>query len=318
MFLFETTNIDLMVAQRYVFNSMTLNNRWASFWNFIISVGFVSALLLKSAQFVFFPWLLTAMEAPVPISAQLHSSTLVIIGFYIYVRFSQFIEVNAILMNIMFWSGITTIVAASVLGFYQMDGKKLLACSTASQLGYVVVAFSLGLIEEGLLLLVFCCCNKAAVFVWFGRFMESNTGLSDLRLIRYAHFTLIERAGLIGAILSATIVPGSFGWHVKGLFSMGVLHAESYFTLFGFAILSLTWFFSSLYLFKLLIVLLTKPESFVGDPKPKTEKVDFDGITKQVSYGDNFETLLICFTFQLFIFGLCGFSFLGYGSIIMI
>jgi len=49
-------------------------------------VGTLSALWLKAAQVIFFPWLIDAMEAPVPISAQLHSSTLVIIGFYVAYR----------------------------------------------------------------------------------------------------------------------------------------------------------------------------------------------------------------------------------------
>ena len=52
----------------------------------LVSVLTTTALLLKAAQFVFYPWLLDAMEAPVPISSQLHSSTLVIIGFYVYLR----------------------------------------------------------------------------------------------------------------------------------------------------------------------------------------------------------------------------------------
>jgi len=52
-------------------------------------------MLLKAAQFVFYPWLLDAMEAPVPISAQLHSSTLVIIGFYLYFRFLPLFETSA-------------------------------------------------------------------------------------------------------------------------------------------------------------------------------------------------------------------------------
>jgi NADH:ubiquinone oxidoreductase subunit 5 (subunit L)/multisubunit Na+/H+ antiporter MnhA subunit len=53
----------------------------------VIGFGLTIAIFLKAAQFVFYPWLLDAMEAPVPISAQLHSSTLVVIGFYLFYRF---------------------------------------------------------------------------------------------------------------------------------------------------------------------------------------------------------------------------------------
>lgn len=58
----------------------------------ILAVSLLLALFLKSAQVVFYPWLLDAMEAPVPISAQLHSSTLVIIGFYVFLRFFPLIS----------------------------------------------------------------------------------------------------------------------------------------------------------------------------------------------------------------------------------
>jgi NADH:ubiquinone oxidoreductase subunit 5 (subunit L)/multisubunit Na+/H+ antiporter MnhA subunit len=105
------------------------------------------------------------MEAPVPISAQLHSSTLVVIGFYLFFRF-QVIFDFAITAKILFiFIGLSTSLGASILGFYQEDGKKLLACSTAGQLGYTLVALGLGLYGEALVLLTFCCCNKAATFV---------------------------------------------------------------------------------------------------------------------------------------------------------
>jgi NADH:ubiquinone oxidoreductase subunit 5 (subunit L)/multisubunit Na+/H+ antiporter MnhA subunit len=105
------------------------------------------------------------MEAPVPISAQLHSSTLVIIGFYLFFRFQPLFDLAPGAGYSFLGVGFLTSVGASVLGFYQEDGKKLLACSTAGQLGYVLVALGLGLYEEALGLLTFCCCNKAFTFV---------------------------------------------------------------------------------------------------------------------------------------------------------
>ncbi len=123
------------------------------------------AVLLKAAQFFFYPWLLDAMEAPVPISAQLHSSTLVIIGFYLYLRFQNLFMLAPSVSYMMLFFGVCTVVGASVLGFFQEDGKKLLACSTASQLGYAVTGLSLSYFEESLILMTFCCCNKAFTFI---------------------------------------------------------------------------------------------------------------------------------------------------------
>ncbi len=87
------------------------------------------------------------------------------IGFYIYFRFLDLFILAPCLNMVFIVFGVTTVVGACILGFFQDDGKRLLACSTASQLGYVITALGLGLFEEGALLLVFCCCNKALTFV---------------------------------------------------------------------------------------------------------------------------------------------------------
>jgi len=101
----------------------------------------------------------------VPISAQLHSSTLVVIGFYLFFRFQPLFELAPCTSWLALAAGLGTSIGAAVLGFFQEDGKKLLACSTASQLGYVIIALGLQLYTEALYLLTFCCCNKAATFV---------------------------------------------------------------------------------------------------------------------------------------------------------
>jgi NADH-quinone oxidoreductase subunit L len=165
---FGTTDLSEILSQLFL-----LSFEYILFANLGIVVNFVSlsafclsfALLLKSAQFFFYPWLLDAMEAPVPISAQLHSSTLVIIGFYFYLRFQNLFILAPAVSNLLLIFGISTVVGASILGFFQEDGKKLLACSTASQLGYAVTGLSLFYFEESLILMAFCCCNKAFTFI---------------------------------------------------------------------------------------------------------------------------------------------------------
>jgi len=105
------------------------------------------------------------MEAPVPISAQLHSSTLVIIGFYLFFRFDSLYAITPSLGPLFIGLGLSTALGASFLGFFQEDGKRLLACSTAGQLGYVVTALGAGFVAEAQALLIFCCINKAFTFV---------------------------------------------------------------------------------------------------------------------------------------------------------
>ncbi len=180
------------------------------------------AVFLKSAQFIFYPWLLDAMEAPVPISAQLHSSTLVVIGFYLFFRFASLFFLTPSLGPVFIFTGLLTALGASFLGFFQEDGKRLLACSTAGQLGYVITTLGLGFFEEAQLLLIFCCTNKAFTFVWFGTLMQRFSGLSDLRFISFSPLlSLGEHAGLCAALANFTVFPGAFSWHVKGLFVKG-------------------------------------------------------------------------------------------------
>ncbi len=177
------------------------------------------AVLLKAAQWFFYPWLLDAMEAPVPISAQLHSSTLVVIGFYLFFRFQLLFHFAPVTSSIAVLAGMLTSIGASVLGYFQLDGKKLLACSTAGQLGYVLVGLGLELYNESLALLTFCCCNKAMAFVLFGVLMRRFSGLSDFRVLAGSvSLAWFEHAFLAMIVCNFTVFPGIFCWHVKGLF----------------------------------------------------------------------------------------------------
>lgn len=225
----------------------------------LLTYGLTSAVFLKSAQTFFYPWLLDAMEAPVPISAQLHSSTLVIIGFYLFFRHKSVYEVAPAALSLFAMGGVTTVVGASLMAFFQHDGKRLLACSTASQLGYVLVGLGARAWEESLLLLTFCCCNKAYTFVWFGALMQTHHGISDFRMIAaHPRTTWVAHAGLVTAIANATVVPGAFAWHIKAVFAPVGPWGEPEVSV-ALEVLQLTWFFSSLYLFALYATLFARP-----------------------------------------------------------
>jgi len=258
---FETTSLLEILpmlplaALEYVYIGQTLVSLL-----YLLALLLSAAVFLKAAQFFFYPWLLDAMEAPVPISAQLHSSTLVVIGFYLFYRFQALFMLTPELSPLFLGAGVFTVVGASLLGFFQIDGKRLLACSTASQLGYIVVSLGLGLYEEGLLLLAFCCCNKAFTFVWFGALMNRHAGVSDFRFLGgVSGLSWFEHAGLLVAICNFTILPGAFSWHAKGLFLLGEAPLSPLGAFVGLEVLQLTWFFSSLYLISLYLALFARP-----------------------------------------------------------
>ena len=262
MYRFNTTDLSEIQSQVFLicFDYIILSS-----FNVVISFSFLLsfllsfAVLLKSAQFFFYPWLLDAMEAPVPISAQLHSSTLVIIGFYVYFRFQNIIILSPSVSFIFLVFGVITVVFASVLGFFQEDGKKLLACSTASQLGYVITGLGLCYFEESILMLIFCCCNKAITFIWFGILMDKYSGISDIRVIGGVHqLSWLEHSGILISLCNFTIIPGVFSWQLKSLYMKGQYTYDFVIVKFCLDILLLTWFFASLYFFFLYISLFLK------------------------------------------------------------
>lgn len=180
------------------------------------------------------------MEAPVPISSQLHSSTLVIIGFYVMFRLYPIFINNVIVKNLFILVGVCIASSMSILAFFQFDGKRLLACSTASQLGYCIVALGFGFINEAFILLFFCCCNKAILFATFGLLMSNNNGVSDFRLLTKNNISLFERTALTVIVANVTVVPGAFIFHVKSLLSCGLFCTDSVFTSIAIDFLSIS------------------------------------------------------------------------------
>jgi hypothetical protein len=109
------------------------------------------------------------------------------------------------------------------------------------------------------LMLIFCCCNKAITFIWFGILMDRYSGLSDLRIIGGIHkLSLFEHTGLLLSLCNFTIIPGVFSWQIKSLYLKGQYVYDFFFIKYCLDILLLTWFFASLYFFFLYISLFLK------------------------------------------------------------
>lgn len=150
----------------------------------IVGGGFiVLAAITKRAQIPFSAWLPAAIAAPTPVSALVHSSTLVTAGVFLLIRFYPCLIWREI-KNILFIAGALTITMASLGALYEMDLKKIIALSTLSQLGLIIIALSINLYILALFHLLTHALFKASLFLAAGRVIHLYRGRQDIRSLR--------------------------------------------------------------------------------------------------------------------------------------
>nr|YP_011004709.1 NADH dehydrogenase subunit 5 [Podonevadne trigona]WPT28349.1 NADH dehydrogenase subunit 5 [Podonevadne trigona] len=145
-----------------------------------LSILVVLAAITKSAQFPFSAWLPAAMAAPTPVSALVHSSTLVTAGVYLLIRFSECMTLSSSTL-LMFLSTVTMFLSGLVANF-EYDMKKIIALSTLSQLGVMMFSISLGLYGLAFFHLVIHALFKALLFLCAGVLIHGVGGSQDIRL----------------------------------------------------------------------------------------------------------------------------------------
>ena len=139
----------------------------------------------KSAQFPFHFWLPAAMVAPAPVSAYLHSATMVTAGIILVARFAPTFADHAVWLPVVMSIGVVTMVLGGVRALHQHDLKLLLAFSTISQLGLLFVLFGAGtgvLTLAGCVILLAHALYKAALFMVVG-IVDRQAGTRDLRVL---------------------------------------------------------------------------------------------------------------------------------------
>jgi len=133
---------------------------------FLIICGlFILGAMVKSAQFPFHTWLQDAMEAELPVSALLHSATMVIAGVYLIIRMTPFLTLYSFLTKIILAVGILTAFVCSILASIETHPKKVLAYSTSANLGLMFFAIGLGYIKTALILLIAHAFIKSGLFI---------------------------------------------------------------------------------------------------------------------------------------------------------
>ncbi|MBQ0105381.1 MAG: NADH-quinone oxidoreductase subunit L [Armatimonadetes bacterium] len=168
---------------------------------------FCIAGMTKSAQFPFQKWLLGAMVAPTPVSALLHSSTMVNAGVYLILRMSP-IMTGTFAGEMVAVAGGFTFMAASALAISQSNGKKVLAYSTIANLGLIVCLAGIGTnaaMSAGMLLMIFHAVSKGLLFLSVGT-IEQRIGSRDIEdmqgMLKIMPFTTaILSLGMVSMLL---------------------------------------------------------------------------------------------------------------------
>nr|YP_010146974.1 NADH dehydrogenase subunit 5 [Conosia irrorata]QQP21496.1 NADH dehydrogenase subunit 5 [Conosia irrorata] len=140
------------------------------------------AAMTKSAQIPFSAWLPAAMAAPTPVSALVHSSTLVTAGVYLLIRFN-FLLVDSILGKILLLISGLTMFMAGLGANYEFDLKKIIALSTLSQLGLMMSILSMGFLKLALFHLLTHALFKALLFMCAGSIIHNMKNNQDIRLM---------------------------------------------------------------------------------------------------------------------------------------
>nr|AOR87183.1 NADH dehydrogenase subunit 5 [Xystodesmus sp. YD-2016] len=151
---------------------------WWIMASFVVLAGFT-----KSAQIPFSAWLPAAMAAPTPVSALVHSSTLVTAGVYLFIRFYGVISGVWWLGLVILYGGVITLFMAGLSALFEQDMKKIIALSTLSQLGVMMVSVGVGNVDLAFFHLICHAIFKALLFLCGGKMIHSFGGYQDVRFM---------------------------------------------------------------------------------------------------------------------------------------
>jgi NADH-ubiquinone oxidoreductase chain 5 len=275
--------------------------------NVITAIGICLLIgaMAKSSQVGLHVWLPMAMEGPTPVSALIHAATMVTAGVYLLMRSSPLIEYSSTVLMLCLWLGAITTVFSSLIGLFQQDIKKVIAYSTMSQLGMMVIAIGLSSYNVALFHLINHAFYKGLLFLGAGAVIHAVADNQDFR--RYGGlkpFLPLTYSVMLIASLSLVAFPFMTGFYSKD-FILESAYGQYYFSsTVVYIIATIGAIFTTLYSVKVLyLTFLTNPNGPI---------VNY----KQAHEGDIFMSLplIILAIFSIFFGYITKDMFIGLGS----
>lgn len=151
--------------------------------SFLLTIFLVITFITKRAIYPFSPWLPLAMAAPTPISALVHSSTLVTAGLYLMLRYSYLLYSSYFCIKLLLVVSLFTSFYAGMNSLFEKDLKKLIALSTLSHLGFIGLAFSAGLLQLAFFHILTHALFKSLLFMTIGDIILNLNHSQDIRYL---------------------------------------------------------------------------------------------------------------------------------------
>ena len=225
----------------------------------------------KSGQFPLHVWLLDAMEGPTPTSALIHAATMVAAGVYLVARAFFIFSESPFVMDFIAGLGAFTALFAAIIAVTQRKFKSVLAYSTISQLGYMMLAVGVGAFSASMFHLMTHAFFKAMLFLCAGAVMHALHDETDITKMGglWKKMPLTFAAMLVGVLAIAGIPPFS-GFFSKDEILAAVMHAST--PLYVMA--TVTSFLTAFYMARLLIL------AFLGEGRSKYEAHEVDAFMR--------------------------------------
>ena len=225
----------------------------------------------KSAQFPLHVWLPDAMEGPTPVSALIHAATMVAAGVYLVARtYDIFVQSPTAMLVVAYIGGFTALMAAT-MALVKKDIKRVIAYSTVSQLGYMMLGLGLGSYTAGIFHLYNHAFFKALLFLCAGSIIYAmdSYNLFDMGGLR-RRMPITFGTMLIAGLSLSGIWPFAGFWSKDAIVASA--YEEHYYLLFGMALL--TVFLTAFYIFRAIFL------AFTGEPRtePAREAAESPGI----------------------------------------